>query len=96
LVSVTVYPSGVGESSPLSNTLWGFANLAVGFVFLWFIRPQGSKAAVGWILESMAFLLADVWLSSHFGSVRSQDGGNFMHDSGLGFIRSIHGEWVLD
>ena len=28
------YPLGVGKSSPLSNTLWGFANLAVGFVFL--------------------------------------------------------------
>jgi len=36
-------PPGVGESSPLSNALWGFANLAVGFVLLWFFRPAGSR-----------------------------------------------------
>jgi hypothetical protein len=28
------YPPGIGESSPLSNTLWGFANLGAGFVLL--------------------------------------------------------------
>ena len=28
------HPPGVGESSPLSNTLWGFANLMVGFILL--------------------------------------------------------------
>jgi hypothetical protein len=27
-------PPGVGESSPLSNALWGFANLALGFILL--------------------------------------------------------------
>ena len=36
------YPPGVGESSPLSNTLWGFANLAAGFILLRFFVPQGS------------------------------------------------------
>ena len=28
-------PPGVGESSPLVNVLWGFANLAAGFAILW-------------------------------------------------------------
>jgi hypothetical protein len=71
------YPPGVGESSPLSNTLWGFANLAVGFVILGFFRPRGSGAGVGWILMALGLLVAAVWLSTYFGRVRSQHGRKF-------------------
>ena len=28
-------PRGVGESSPLTNAFWGFANLVAGFILLW-------------------------------------------------------------
>jgi hypothetical protein len=65
-------PPGVGESSPLSNALWGFANLAVGFILLWFFRPQGSTALLGWILVGLGALLAAAGLSIHFGRVRSK------------------------
>jgi hypothetical protein len=65
-------PPGVGESSPLSNALWGFANLAVGCVLLRFFGPRGSEAAVGWILVGLGALLAAVALSIHFGKVRSK------------------------
>jgi hypothetical protein len=65
-------PPGVGESSPLSNALWGFGNLAIVFVLLWFFGPQGSEAAVGWILVGLGALVAAVWLSVHFGKVRSK------------------------
>ena len=51
-------PPGAGESSPPGNTLWGFANLAGGFILLGFFRPQGSEAAVGWILMVSGTLLA--------------------------------------
>jgi len=71
------YPPGRGESSPLSNTLWGFANLAVGVVFLWFFAPRGSEAAVGWIVVALGVLPAAVWLSSYFGRVRSQHAEKF-------------------
>jgi hypothetical protein len=71
------YPPGVGESSPLSNTLWGFANLAVGFVLLGFFRPQGSEAAVGWILVALGVLLPAGWLSRYFGRVRSRQTGKY-------------------
>src|SRR3984885_9236552 len=64
------YPRGVGESSPLSNTLWGFANLAAGFILLWFFGPQGFEAAVGWIGVALGALLTAVFLSTHFGKVR--------------------------
>jgi hypothetical protein len=63
-------PPGVGESSPLSNTLWGFANLAVGFAILGSFWPQGSGAAVGWILMGFGALVAAVRLSTYFGRVR--------------------------
>jgi hypothetical protein len=69
------YPPGVGESSPLSNTLWGYGNLALGFVLLWFFSPQGSEAAAGWILVALGVLLTAVWLSTHFGRVRVRHAG---------------------
>jgi len=65
-------PPGVGESSPLSNALWGFANLVVGFVLLWFFGPQGSGAGIGWILVGLGVLVAAVWLSTYFSRLRSQ------------------------
>ena len=65
-------PPGVGESSPLSNALWGFGNLAAGFVLLRFFEPQGPEAAFGWIVVGLGALLAAVWLSIHFGKVRSK------------------------
>jgi len=65
-------PPGVGESSPLSNALWGFANLAVGFVLFGFFRPQGPEAAFGWILMGLGALLAAIGLATHFGKVRSK------------------------
>jgi len=69
------YPPGIGESSPLSNTLWGYAHLAVGFVLLWFFRPQESP--VGWIVVALGVLLAAVWQSTNFGRVRASHGGEF-------------------
>lgn len=69
------YPPGVGESSPLSNTLWGFANLTVGFILLRFFAPQNS--AVGWILVALGVLLAAIWLSTYFSRVRLRHAGKF-------------------
>jgi|SRR5580658_5331940 hypothetical protein len=65
-------PPGIGESSPLSNALWGFANLAVGFVLLWFFKPQGSDALIGWFAVGLGSLLTAVGTSIHFGKVRSR------------------------
>jgi hypothetical protein len=67
------YPPGIGESSPLGNTLWLFANLGAGFVLLWLFAPQGFAA--GWIAVALGVLLAAVWPSIHFGRVRLQHPG---------------------
>jgi hypothetical protein len=69
------YPPGVGESSPLSNTLWGFANLTAGFILLSFFTPQSS--GIGWILVALGVFLASIWLSTYFGRVRSRHTGKF-------------------
>jgi hypothetical protein len=68
-------PPGVGESSPLVNALWGFANLAGGIVLLWFFRPQGSGVVAGWIVVASGVLLGAVPLSMYFGKVRSARAG---------------------
>jgi hypothetical protein len=64
-------PRGVGESSPLVNVLWGFFNLVVGFVLLGCFYPSGEGALLGWGLFGAGALLIAVYLSLHFGRVRS-------------------------
>jgi hypothetical protein len=63
-------PRGVGESSPLVNVLWGFANLAIGFALLWAFAPKGSEVAFEWVLVGLGVLVAAVFLATHFGRVR--------------------------
>ena len=65
-------PRGVGESSPLVNVLWGFANLAAGFILLWFFGPRGFEEPIGWIVVGLGVLVAAVGLSVRFGNVRSK------------------------
>jgi hypothetical protein len=63
-------PPGIGESSPVVNVLWGFANIAVGFALLRYFEPQGPEAVAGWIALGLGALFAGVFLSRHFGRVR--------------------------
>ncbi len=64
-------PPGIGESPPLVNVLWGFANLAVGFVLLGFFAPGGPAAALGWVAAGLGALAMALMLARHFGRVRS-------------------------
>jgi hypothetical protein len=61
-------PPGVGESSPLSNVLWGFGNLVVGSVLLHYFWPWG---VAGWVLLGAGALAISIQLSLHFGKVRA-------------------------
>jgi hypothetical protein len=65
-------PRGVGESSPLVNVLWGFANLAIGFVLLRNFNPEGGDPLIGWTLVGAGALLMGVFGAIHFGSVRAK------------------------
>jgi hypothetical protein len=69
------YLPGIGESTLLSNALWGFANLAADLFFsgstcLKVLQPEASSLALG-------VLLAAVSLSAHFGGVRQRQAGKF-------------------
>jgi len=63
-------PPGVGESSPVVNVLWGFANLAVGLALLRSSDWLGSDVLAGWLAVGAGVLIAGLFLSSHFGRVR--------------------------
>lgn len=65
-------PPGVGESSPLSNVLWGFANLLAGALLLHFCWPVGDAAWTGWITVGVGVLLMAIFNATHFGKVRSK------------------------
>jgi hypothetical protein len=64
-------PPGVGESSPLSNVLWGFGNLVAGALLLHFFWPTGEVVWGGWIAVSAGALSISIQLSLHFGKVRA-------------------------
>ncbi len=63
-------PRGVGESSPLVNVVWGFANIAAGFALLRAFEPQEPDAVAGWIAVGAGVLSIGVLLAVHFGRVR--------------------------
>ena len=64
-------PPGVGESSPIVNVVWGFANLAVGFAILWSFLPKGADVVLEWIAVAVGVLAMAIMLARHFGRVRS-------------------------
>src|SRR5580698_10076586 len=59
-------PSGVGESSPVVNVIWGFLNLAIGFALLWSFAPKGSDVVAEWVIVGLGVLLMAIMLATHF------------------------------
>jgi hypothetical protein len=62
-------PPGIGESSPLSNVLWGFGNLVAGVLLLHYFWPS---SCLGWVVFGAGALAMAVQLSLHFGKVRAR------------------------
>ena len=65
-------PPGIGESSAMSNVLWGFGNLAAGALLLAYFGPYGARYCVGWTVVWVGGLLMSVQLAHHFGKVRAK------------------------
>jgi hypothetical protein len=61
-------PPGVGESSPVVNVVWGFANLFGGAMLLYFFWPMGPG---GWSWVGVGVLLMALQLATWFGKVRA-------------------------
>ena len=66
-------PRGVGQSPPLLNFVWGAANLVLGLVSL-ARRPVPLGANLSCLALAAGALLLGLYLSSHFGKVRSRSG----------------------
>jgi hypothetical protein len=68
-------PRGVGESSPVVNLVWGFANLAVGLALVVRLSDLQSPDAIAQAIAIGAGILAcGLFLSLHFGRVRGNMG----------------------
>jgi hypothetical protein len=67
-------PRGVGESSPVVNVLWGFVNLAIGFLLVWEFFPKGAEVVLEWTLVGLGVLIVALLLAWRFGSIRSKRG----------------------
>jgi hypothetical protein len=67
-------PRGVGESSPLVNFLWGYANVVAGTVLL-AAFPVSPTFGAGCLPLFAGALAIGSPLSVHFGKVRSQSRG---------------------
>jgi hypothetical protein len=63
-------PPGVGESSPLVNVYWGFANLAGGVALVLRFAPRDY---LGWAALGAGSLLIGTFSARHFGEVRRSD-----------------------
>ena len=63
-------PPGVGESSPLVNVLWGFANLVIGYILLFGVGNFVNGMSVDALVVALGILTTGVGLARHFGNVR--------------------------
>ncbi len=63
-------PPGVGESSPLVNVLWGFANLVIGYILLFGIGNFTNALSLDALVVALGILTTGVGLARHFGHVR--------------------------
>jgi hypothetical protein len=61
-------PPGKGNSSPIVNVLWGWANIVIGLWLLSFRLPQDILA---WALTLLGALLISLQLAWHFGKVQA-------------------------
>jgi hypothetical protein len=62
-------PPGRGESSAVSNVLWGGSNMVIGFGLLWF-WPLAISDALDLVVFAAGFFLAAVGLASTFSQRR--------------------------
>lgn len=63
-------PHGVGLSSPVTNVLWGTANLFAGLAILDHFALNVALPA-GRIAVAIGFLLSALFAAIHFGKVRA-------------------------
>lgn len=66
-------PRGVGLSSSTLNVLWGFLNLAVGYLLIWHVGVFDVGNVVDVVVAALGGLVMALFLARHFGRI---NGGN--------------------
>jgi len=64
-------PPGKGDSSPVVNVVWGFANLVAGALLLYRFWPAGDAAWAGSLAAGAGALSLAISMAAHFGKVRA-------------------------
>lgn len=67
------HPPGVGESSPLTNVLWGAFNFLLGYVVLYFAGFFEMGQNIATYVFFLAALLSSIILAVVFGRIRNQN-----------------------
>ena len=63
-------PPGVGESSPVVNVAWGFANLVIGYLLLTGVGHFTFGPSLDSLVVGLGVVATALGLAWHFGRVR--------------------------
>ena len=63
-------PPGVGESSPVVNVLWGFANVVAGYLLLTGVGQCSLGPSLDALVVGLGAVSTALALAWHFGRVR--------------------------
>lgn len=65
-------PPGVGESSPLVNSIWGMANFIAGYLLIFGVGDFDFGLTRDILMVGLGSLAASLGLAVHFGRVHNQ------------------------
>jgi len=63
-------PPGVGESSPLVNTIWGMLNFIVGYILIFGVGEFTFGFTIDILMTGLGAFATSVALALYFGRVR--------------------------
>jgi len=65
-------PPGRGNSPPLVNVLWGFANVVVGYGLIFHVGGFNLQTLPNALVLGCGMLVMALFLAAHFGKVREE------------------------
>lgn len=63
-------PSGVGESSPLVNVIWGLVNFVIGYLLIFGVGDFALGLTLAALMVGLGGIVTAVTLALYFGRVR--------------------------
>ena len=69
-------PPGVGESSPVTNVIWGLINFLAGMALLMGIGKFNFGFTLDFLVLLVGFCFMALFLAAYFGRIRGAQQGN--------------------